>query len=65
MSDPNYQSFQNVCKNLDQNTICSFKNSRDIIGIIENVNLKFGNDYLNNIMKFQESQKIDWNRIKH
>lgn len=65
MSDPNYQYFQNVCKNLDQNTIYSFKTDRDIIGIIENVNLEFGNDYLNNIMKFEESQNIDWTRVKY
>jgi hypothetical protein len=64
MSDPNYSPYQNVCKNLDQSSICSFKTNIHIIGIIENVNLNFGNDYLNNILKFEESKLIDWSVVK-
>jgi hypothetical protein len=62
--DPNYASFQNICKDLNQTTICSFKNNIHIRGIVETVDINFGNDYLNNILKFKESQYIDWSLIK-
>jgi hypothetical protein len=64
MSDPNYLYFQNFCASLNENTIMDFKKNREIMGIIENVNIEFGNLYLKNIMKYKESESINWENIK-
>ena len=64
MSDPNYLYFQNFCDSLNENTIVDFKRNREIIGIIENVNIEYGNLYLKNIMKYKESEYINWENIK-
>jgi hypothetical protein len=65
MADPNYLSYQYICKNLNQDNINNFKRIREIIGIIENVNLEFGNQYLKNIINYPEIKNINWDNIKN
>ncbi len=62
--DYRYDSFREYCKSIDNIKIETFKRDTNIIGIIENVSIQFGQKYLDNIMSFSEKNNINWNKIK-
>ena len=52
MSGPDYSDYQEICSQINETTIQIFKQYREVIGIIENVNKTFGDLYLQNIKKY-------------
>lgn len=64
MSGPDYSNYQQTCSQINETNIHNFKQQREIIGIIENVNKTFGDLYLQNIEKYPETSQIDWTLIK-
>jgi hypothetical protein len=64
MSGPDYSNYQQTCSQINETTIHTFKQQREVIGIIENVNKTFGDLYLQNIHKYPEHTQIDWSRVK-
>lgn len=59
-----YNGFKYICANINENNINYFKQNIEIIGVIETVFKIFGDAYLINIMKYDESKYIDWKKIK-
>lgn len=64
MSGPDYSDYQEICSQINETTIQIFKQYREVIGIIENVNKTFGDLYLQNIKKYPEYSQLDWSLIK-
>jgi SLT domain-containing protein len=64
MSGPDYSNYQQTCSQINETTIQIFKQQREVIGIIENVNKTFGDLYLQNIQKYSIHTQIDWNLVK-
>lgn len=64
MAGPDYSNYQQICSQINETNIHTFKQQGEIIDIIENVNKTFGELYLQNIQKYPENTKIDWSIIK-
>lgn len=58
-----YTTFQQVCRQLNEQSITTFKRNREIGGIVETVDKRFGDAYLKRIEEFPESQQIHWERV--
>ena len=63
MSGPDYSNYQQTCSQINETTIHTFKQQREVIGIIENVNKTFGELYLKNIEKYPEYSHLDFHMV--
>lgn len=62
-NDNRYNNLKRSCKMINDNNIKNFKKNPHLIGIVENVSKKYGDDYLKNIIE-NFGADIDWDLIK-